>query len=116
MSMNFELDLLPVTSGAYSLGSSAKKWNIYAASLNGVRSTSTFSITTSNWSGSGPYTYSLSNSGITANSAVSADLGNTYKYLSSNLEIAPSAGAAVFTTAVKPSGTIAGTIEIINLN
>lgn len=30
----------------------------------------TFSIATSAWSGSGPYTYTMSASGITANSAI----------------------------------------------
>lgn len=115
MAMNFELDLLPTASGTYSLGSSDKKWNLYASAISGVRTTASFSITTSNWSGSGPYTYTLSNTSATANSSISVDLGDTFAYLNKPLKVEPSAGKLTFSTATKPSNTISGTLEIVNL-
>ena len=115
MSMNFGTDLLPTASGAQNLGSSSKKWNIYAAVIEGVRTQYSFEIATSAWGGTGPFTWNLTASGTTANSKVTVDVGNTFSNLSSSLTVTPSANKLTFSTSVKPSGTVSGTVEVLNI-
>lgn len=116
MSMNFGTDLLPTTSGGFSLGSSNMKWNVYASAVNGVSSSYSFSIQTSGWSGTGPFTYNLTAANATANSKINVDIGSTFSNLTGNLSATPAAGKITFSTAKKPSGTISGTVEVINVN
>ena len=115
MSMNFGTDLLPTASGAQNLGSSSKKWNIYAAAIEGIGTQYSFNIATNTWSGTGPFTWELTASGTTANSKVSVDVGDTFSNLSSSLTVTPSANKLTFSTTIKPSGTISGTVEVLNI-
>lgn len=69
-----------------------------------------FSIATSAWSGSGPYTYQMTANGITADSAIltiqvnSASLG----YLKTPLDWETGANYIKLSTITKPTGTITG--------
>lgn len=117
MSMNFGTDLLPTTSGSYNLGSSSKKWVVYAAELKGIRTITNFSIGVNDWTGAGPFTYELTNiGGVTANSDISADLGESYSNLNASLKLIPAANKVTFSTEMKPANTISGTIEVTNIS
>lgn len=115
MSMNFGTDLLPTASGAQNLGSSSKKWNLFAAAIEGIGTQYSFNIATNAWSGTGPFTWELTASGTTANSKVAVDVGDTFSNLSSSLTVTPSANKLTFSTSIKPSGTISGTVEVLNI-
>lgn len=70
----------------------------------------TFSIGTGNWSGSGPYTYTMTATGITANSAIlNLTLDATSQtYQKAQLDWETKANQIVLSTATKPTGTISG--------
>lgn len=70
----------------------------------------TFSIATSAWSGSGPYTYTMTATGVTANSAIiNLTLDATSQtYQKAQLDWETKANQIVLSTATKPTGTIAG--------
>ena len=69
-----------------------------------------FSIATSAWSGSGPYTYTMSATGITANTAIlNLTLDATSQtYQKAQLDWETKANQIVLSTATKPTGTLSG--------
>lgn len=70
----------------------------------------TFSIATSAWSGSGPYTYTMTATGITENSAIlnlTLDAASQ-TYQKAQLDWETGANKIVLSTATKPTGTISG--------
>lgn len=70
----------------------------------------TFSIATSAWSGSGPYTYQMTANGITANTAIlNLTLDATSQtYQKAQLDWETGANFIKLSTATKPTGTISG--------
>lgn len=70
----------------------------------------TFSIATSAWSGSGPYTYTMTAAGITENSAIlnlTLDAASQ-SYQKAQLDWETKAGQIILSTSTKPTGTISG--------
>lgn len=70
----------------------------------------TFSIATSAWSGSGPYTYTMTAAGITENSAIlnlTLDAASQ-TYQKAQLDWETGANKITLSTATKPTGTISG--------
>lgn len=69
-----------------------------------------FSITTESWSGSGPYTYTMTATGITANSAIlnlTLDAASQ-TYQKAQLDWETGANTIILSTATKPTGTLTG--------
>lgn len=80
-----------------------------AMPLNGPKH-KTFSITTSNWSGSGPYTYNLTMNGVTSSDAVivlNLD-ASSQAHLKAQLDWETTTNTVKLSTSVKPTGTISG--------
>ena len=77
--------------------------------LNGPKY-KTFSITTSNWSGSGPYTYNLTMNGVTSSDAVIVlNLNSSSQaHLKAQLDWETTTNTVKLSTSVKPTGTIGG--------
>ena len=70
----------------------------------------TFSIATSAWSGSGPYTYSMTATGVTANTAIinlTLDAASQ-TYQKAQLDWETGANIITLSTATKPTGTLTG--------
>ena len=70
----------------------------------------TFSIATSAWSGSGPYTYTMTAAGVTINSAIlnlTLDAASQ-TYQKAQLDWETGANTITLSTATKPTGTISG--------
>ena len=80
-----------------------------AMPLNGPKH-KTFSITTGNWSGSGPYTYNLTMNGVTSSDAVIVlNLSaSSQKYLIAQLDWETTSNTVKLSTSVKPTGTLSG--------
>ena len=80
-----------------------------AMPLNGPKY-KTFSITTSNWSGSGPYTYNLTMNGVASSDAVIVlNLNSSSQgHLKAQLDWETAANTVKLSTSVKPTGTISG--------
>lgn len=64
------------------------------------------SITQSNWSGTGPYTYTVAAEGITTDSRLVHELDETAENLTSRIIVTPSTDTLTFSTDTKPSDTI----------
>ena len=71
---------------------------------------SSISITTGQWSGSGPYTYSASVTNVTASTLIEASMDDSIQYLTADLTITSGEGTLTFTTSSKPTGTIKVTV------
>lgn len=69
-----------------------------------------FSIATDGWSGSGPYTYTISKSAITSDMAIiNLTLDSTSQsYLAATLDWETTDGSVIFSTTSKPTGVISG--------
>lgn len=63
-------------------------------------------IPVASWSGSGPYIYSYTATGMTADTTIAYKMDETVDYLSADITIAPSAGKLTFSTGKKPTGTV----------
>lgn len=79
--------------------------------------TVSISLSTSAWTGSGPYTATITRSDVTTKtwvdfSLTAASLANYAAAIDWSTE---TAGKIVLTTAVKPTGTIAGTITLMEV-
>lgn len=81
-----------------------------AAMPNDAIKYKTFSIATSAWSGSGPYTYSMTATGVTANTAIinlTLDAASQ-TYQKAQLDWETGANIITLSTATKPTGTLTG--------
>lgn len=76
----------------------------------------TISLAVSAWAGSGPYTATISEAGVTAQTDCRFELGATVSALTSDISWATSAGKITLTTASKPTGTISGTVVLTEVS
>ena len=63
-------------------------------------------ITTGQWSGNGPYTYSANVTNIDANTSVEMEMDETIDYLTADLKVTTGSGSITLSTASKPSNTV----------
>ena len=68
----------------------------------------TFSLPVSSWAGSGPYTASISDSSITANTAIVDFVANEPTNQAAAIDWETTAGQMALSTSAKPTGTLAG--------
>lgn len=90
----------------------AEKVGAYPAS--GVRALS-ISIAAAAWSGSGPYTATITDSSVTEKTDCRFELDATLDYLSADISWETSAGVVTLTTASVPTGTLAGTLILMEV-
>ncbi len=100
----------PDGSGAVTL--TAAEVGAYPAS--GVRAL-VLSIAAAAWSGSGPYTATITDSSVTEKTDCRFELGATLDYLAADIGWETSAGAVTLTTASVPTGTLAGTLILMEV-
>lgn len=82
----------------------------------GIRSL-TFSIAVSAWAGAGPYTYTITDSGVTANTWCDFELTSAVQaLLTADMAWTTSAGKIVLSTTSKPTGTISGTLILMEVD
>lgn len=82
----------------------------------GIRSL-TFSIAASAWSGTGPYTYTITDSGVTANTWCEFELTSAVQALmTADIAWTTSAGQIALSTQAKPAGTLSGTILLMEVS
>lgn len=82
----------------------------------GIRSL-TFSIAASAWSGTGPYTYTITDSGVTANTWCDFELTSAVQaLLTADIAWTTSAGQIALSTQAKPAGTLSGTILLTEVS
>lgn len=82
----------------------------------GIRSL-TFSIAASAWSGTGPYTYTITDSGVTANTWCTFELTSAVQaLLTADIAWTTSAGQIALSTQAKPAGTLSGTIMLMEVS
>ncbi len=83
---------------------------------NGYIRTLTLSLAASSWTGSGPYTATISHGDVTANTWVEIELtAASLANYSAAISWETSAGKITLTTAVKPVGTLAGTLVLMEV-
>lgn len=77
----------------------------------------TFSIAASAWSGTGPYTYTITDSGVTANTWCTFELTSAVQaLLTADIAWTTSAGQIALSTQAKPAGTLSGTIILMEVS
>lgn len=82
----------------------------------GIRSL-TFSIAASAWAGTGPYTYTLTDSGVTANTWCDFELTSAVQaLLTADVAWTTSAGQIALSTQARPAGTLSGTILLMEVS
>lgn len=82
----------------------------------GIRSL-TFSIAVSAWAGAGPYTYTITDSGVTANTWCEFELTSAvHALLTADIAWTTSAGQIALSTQAKPAGTLSGTILLMEVS
>ena len=82
----------------------------------GIRSL-TFSIAASAWAGAGPYTYTITDSGVTANTWCEFELTSAVQaLLTADIAWTTSAGQIALSTQAKPAGTLSGTILLMEVS
>lgn len=82
----------------------------------GIRSL-TFSIAASAWSGTGPYTYTITDSGVTANTWCTFELTSAVQaLLTADIAWTTSAGQIALSTQARPAGTLSGTILLTEVS
>lgn len=82
----------------------------------GIRSL-TFSIAVSAWAGAGPYTYTITDSGVTANTWCEFELTSAvHALLTADIAWTTSAGQIALSTQAKPAGTLSGTIILMEVS
>lgn len=83
---------------------------------SGIRSL-TLSIAASAWSGTGPYTYTITDSGVTANTWCEFELTSAvHALLTADIAWTTSAGQIALSTQAKPAGTLSGTIILMEVS
>ena len=83
---------------------------------SGIRSL-TFSIAVSAWAGAGPYTYTITDSGVTANTWCEFELTSAVQaLLTADVAWTTSAGQIALSTQAKPAGTLNGTILLMEVS
>lgn len=70
-------------------------------------------ITTGQWNGSGPYTYTVNATNVTANTKIKVQMDSTINNLTSDLSVTTGSGNIVLSTSSLPSGTVNVTIFFI---
>lgn len=82
----------------------------------GIRSL-TFSIAVSAWAGAGPYTYTITDSGVTANTWCTFELTSAVQaLLTADVAWTTSAGQIALSTQARPAGTLSGTILLTEVS
>ena len=82
----------------------------------GIRSL-TFSIAVSAWAGAGPYTYTITDSGVTANTWCTFELTSAVQaLLTADIAWTTSAGQIALSTQAKPAGTLSGTLIMMEVS
>lgn len=82
----------------------------------GIRSL-TFSIAVSAWAGAGPYTYTITDSGVTANTWCEFELTSAvHALLTADIAWTTSAGQIALSTQARPAGTLSGTILLMEVS
>ena len=83
---------------------------------SGIRSL-TFSIAVSAWAGAGPYTYTITDSGVTANTWCEFELTSAVQaLLTADVAWTTSAGQIALSTQARPAGTLSGTILLMEVS
>ena len=67
-------------------------------------------ITTGQWSGSGPYTFTANVSNVTSSTFINAQVDSSISYLQSDLTVTTGTGTVTFSTASLPTGTVNVTV------
>ena len=108
-----------VTLEAGDVGARPDSWTPTAAEVgaypaSGVRAL-TISIASAAWSGSGPYTATITDSSITAKTDCRFELGATLDVLAADISWETSEGTVTLTTDSVPTGTLAGTLILMDV-
>lgn len=108
-----------VTLTAEDVGARPDSWTPTAAEVgaypvSGVRALS-ISIAAAAWSGSGPYTATITESSVTEKTDCRFELGATLDVLAADISWETGAGTVTLTTASVPTGTIAGTLILMEV-
>lgn len=108
-----------VTLTAEDVGARPDSWTPTAAEVgaypvSGVRALS-ISIAAAAWSGSGPYTATITDSSVTEKTDCRFELGATLDVLAADISWETGAGTVTLTTATKPTGTLAGTLILMEV-
>lgn len=83
---------------------------------SGIRSL-TFSIAASAWSGTGPYTYTLTDTSVTEHTWCDFELTSAVQaLLTADIAWTTSAGQIALSTQAKPAGTLSGTILLMEVS
>lgn len=105
---------------ATDVGARPSTWTPTAAEVgaypaSGIR-TLAISIAESAWTGSGPYTATISSTGVTDKTDCRFELGSTVSALVSDISWTTAAGAITLSTASKPTGAISGTVILTEVS
>lgn len=108
-----------VTLTAEDVGARPGDWTPTAAEVgaypvSGVRALS-ISIAAAAWSGSGPYTATITDSSVTEKTDCRFELGATLDVLAADISWETGEGTVTLTTASVPTGTIAGTLILMEV-
>lgn len=108
---------VPLT--AESVGARPATWTPSASDVGaypaGSIRTLNISLAASAWTGSGPYTATINQAGVTANTDCRFELGGTQTSLTADIAWETAAGTITLTTAAKPTGTISGTVILTEM-
>lgn len=109
---------VPLT--AESVGARPATWTPSASDVGAYPAESirvlTISLAASAWTGSGPYTATINQAGVTANTDCRFELGGTQTSLTADIAWETAAGTITLTTAAKPTGTISGTVILTEVS
>lgn len=109
-----------VTLTAESVGARPATWTPSASDVGaypaGSIRTLNISLAASAWTGSGPYTVTINQAGVTANTDCRFELGGTQTRLAADIAWKTAAGTIMLTTAAKPTGTISGTVILTEVS
>lgn len=84
---------------------------IGAYARNGIRRIS-IAVAVSDWAGTGPYTATISRADVTDATACTFELGDTLSSLAADIDWETATGVITLSTAVIPSGEVAGTVTL----